>query len=124
MPLSTKVHHYQRIPGTTMARLVKVTPYIRLSHATVDEKGGTQATPPVFLQDGQAWSEGGDAPIPTHELPAWVSEALGRLTVQARQEVGWRLPEDPPLPAKPEPALVPSGPRRGPRLGRPRTQEG
>ena len=109
MPLSLKVHHYQRIPGTTMVRLQKVTPYIRLCEG---------AGPPIYLQDGQAWSEGGADPLDVATLPEWFRTGLARLTPAARAEVGWRLPDDPPLP-EPAPALTQT-PRRGPRLGRPR----
>lgn len=111
MPLSLQVQHYQRIPGTTTVRLHKLTPYLRLC------EGGS---PPIYLQGGQAWSESAADPIPLEDLPPWFGEALARLTLHARQEVGWTRPGDPPLPVPQiEEALAPTR-RGGGRLGRPR----
>ena len=110
MPLSLKTHHFQRIPGTTTVRLQRITPYIRLCEGE---------GPPVFLQDGQAWSEGGEAALDRAALPPWFSAQLERLTPAARAAVGWALPDDPPPPA-PAPAALSQETRRGPRLGRPR----
>lgn len=94
-------------------RLQKLTPYIRLCEGE---------GPPVYLQDGQVWSEGGTDALPPDDLPRWFPEALARLTVAARQSVGFRLESDPALPVAPEPEPLRPPKRRGPRLGRPRTE--
>ena len=77
--------------------------------------------PPIFLQDGKAWSEGGDDPIERAALPLWFDGAVARLSVKARQEVGWRVEGDPPLPEPVMPVdAVGAGKKGSPRIGRPR----
>lgn len=56
-----RVHHYQPTPETNEVRLVKVTPYVRVRNG--DE-------PPLFLQNNEFWSEGGEH-IPHANVPGW-----------------------------------------------------
>ena len=93
-----------------MVRLQRTTPYLRLCEGE---------GPPIYLQAGQAWSEGGAEPLAAEALPAWFDSAVMRLTLQARREVGWQLPDDPALPEPPLPEPPPAK-GRGPRIGRPR----
>lgn len=75
--LDLKVHHYVKLPNTTEMRLTKVSPYVRICRA---------AAPPIFLQEGQVFSEGGE---PVTPLPEWFEEELAKITPKVRDEVGW-----------------------------------
>lgn len=87
--LDLTVHHYTRIPGTMDVRLVKTTPYVRLS-------AGNE--PPLFVQGGLVFSAGG--PL-VEELPPWFWEEARRLSAETRQACGLTLPEEAPTPAPP-----------------------
>lgn len=78
MPLSLKVHHHERVPGTQESRLTRLTPYLRLSH---------KEDPPVYIQGGAVYSEGGPA---LETLPDWFHAELAKLSPAALQEVGWK----------------------------------
>jgi hypothetical protein len=55
-----------------------VHPYLRLR--------GPADSPPVFLQDGKVFDEGGGLIEPA---PKWAREAIKTLTPSARAAVGW-----------------------------------
>ena len=85
MPLQTQVHEYvddAEAPGGR--RLVRVTPWLRLGRSDPSGYSGEA----VFLQSGQVWGQEGAA-LMLDEVPAWVPEALGGLTPQALEGVGF-----------------------------------
>lgn len=81
-----KVHEYKSVKdpvtGTVSTKLVRTRPYIRLK-----EQGDTNApaNSPIFIQDGKFFYEGGQE---VDEHPAWLSDALAKLSPKARTEVG------------------------------------
>lgn len=93
MPLSLKVHHFEKIPGSQNSRLTQVTPYLRLSRGQ---------EPPVYVQGGQVWSEGGADPL--EQLPDWFGEEVAKASPAALKEVGWGVkePVTVPVPATPQ----------------------
>lgn len=77
MPLSLdRVHEYQRVPGTQDMRLIRTQPYVRITH------GGD---PPIFIQGGQFYYQGG-TPVPA--LPEWLPDEIAHLSETVRAEVG------------------------------------
>ena len=92
MPLELKgVHQYEKVPNSQEARLVKVNPYLRLTH---------QGHPPVYVQGGAIYAEGGG---PVSPVPDWFDEEMRRVNPKVRDEVGWKpLPGDPPLLSGPQ----------------------
>lgn len=72
------VHEYAADAGGGVRRLVREHHYLRLR--------GPADSPPVFLQDGKCWDEGGGVLDPP---PKWLKEALKGLTPAARAVVGW-----------------------------------
>jgi hypothetical protein len=58
--------------------MVRSQPYTRLNAGE---------GPPVFIQAGQFFSEGGPVLKPD-EVPDWLDEEIARMTPGARQEVG------------------------------------
>jgi len=99
MPLDLKaVHLYEKVPGTDQTRLVKTNPYVRL---------GRKDHPPIFVQGGQVYGEGGG---PIEPIPDWFAGEMARLSPKVRDEIGWRtvspggadhLLQAPPPPGKP-----------------------
>jgi len=87
--LDLKVHHYVKMPNSTESRLTKVDPYVRICRAH---------EPPIFLQGGAAYSEGGP---PVTPLPEWFEEELAKITPKALEECGWG-PKVAPVAAPPE----------------------
>ena len=75
MALSLKVHHFEKRQGATV--LTKVAPYIRIADST-------QGT--VFLQNGNAYGEGGPVIKP---FPAWVFPHLEAMMKKIRAEIGF-----------------------------------
>jgi hypothetical protein len=75
MALSLKVHHFERRQGATI--LAKVTPYVRVSDAAYGA---------VFLQNGNAYGEGGPVIKP---FPAWVFPHLETMSKKIRAEIGF-----------------------------------
>jgi len=73
-----KVTHEFTSEAGSVRRLVRVHPYLRLR--------GPAESPPVFLQDGKVYDEGGGLVEPP---PKWVREQVKALTPAARQAVGW-----------------------------------
>lgn len=74
--LTLRVHDYARIPGTHDMRLVKTTPYVRLAR---------QGSPPIYVQGGRVYSEGGPE---VSTVPAWLPDELAKLTPTVRTEIG------------------------------------
>lgn len=77
-----KVHEFAivNIPGGgTQQRLVRTSPYVRL-------KAGEG--PPVFIQGGVLFFEGGDVVKPD-QLPGWFDAQLRTLNKHTLAEVGW-----------------------------------
>lgn len=72
----SKVHDYQKVPGSMEVRLVKTRPYVRLCR-----EGG----PPLYVQEGRIYSEGGPEMDP---VPAWFWEEAGRVAPAVRDETG------------------------------------
>jgi hypothetical protein len=71
------VHEFAPDAGG-VRKLVRVHPYLRLR--------GPADQPPVFLQDGKVYDEGGGLMDPP---PKWIRDALKGVTLAARQAVGW-----------------------------------
>ena len=78
MSLPTIVHEFAADAGGGVRRLVREHHYLRLR--------GPADAPPVFLQAGKVYDEGGGVIEP---VPKWVRETLRGLTPQARAAVGW-----------------------------------
>jgi hypothetical protein len=72
-----RVHEFVPDAGG-VRRLTRVNPYIRLK--------GPGDAPPVFLQSGKVWDEGGG---PVESPPKWVRDAIRGLTAEARDSVGF-----------------------------------
>lgn len=77
-----KVHEYRKQPGNPVAVLVHSNPYVRLNH-----EGG----PPVFVQKGQFFSEGGQV-LTEETLPPWFKTELEKINQAVRVEVGLEAP--------------------------------
>jgi hypothetical protein len=77
MTFNLKVHHYQkqRDGGT---KLVKVTPYCRLTNPNTNAK--------VFLQNGKAWDAQGNEITPT---PDWCLDRLKTMNPTVVRECGF-----------------------------------
>jgi hypothetical protein len=100
-----KVHEWAAVPGQPgEIRLIRTRNYMRLRGGTIDD-------PPLFVQDGVVYAEGGAV---ITELPEWFWPAAQRCTAEARAAVKLVLPEE----ARSTPAAAPeTPPKRGP--GRP-----
>jgi hypothetical protein len=85
MGLNLQVHKYERIKGTQDVRLVKTSPYTVV-------KGAAEEVP-VYIQGGVYYSAGGDR-IKKSDLPDWVHEEVGKMSVKAKEEVGLKKTED------------------------------
>ena len=72
----------KRVPGTRNMRVVSRKPYIRLS-----AHGG----PPIFLQAGKTWGEGGIL-IKATERPEWFQEELQKVPQTQLEQVDWNIP--------------------------------
>lgn len=80
-----KVHDYVVNKKDHSAKIIQVRPAMRLHQGTRAE--GEEPDPPVFIQDGRFWSEGGDELGP-EELPAWVETMLKKANPVALHEAG------------------------------------
>lgn len=85
MSLNLRVHEYRRIPNTNQGRLVKVNPYIRLSH---------QGEPPMYLQNGCVFAEEAEKPLAEDDIPGWVKERIELLPPEGRAKVGFATAAD------------------------------
>ena len=82
MPLDlNNIHEYRRIPGTLEMRLVS-------THTAIRIKGAGQ--PPVFLQNSEAWWEGGQAV--EKPWPDWLLTEIERIDPGVLAETGVSLP--------------------------------
>jgi hypothetical protein len=72
-----KVHEYTRIPGTMEVRLVHQRPYLRLRSGAHE--------PPIFVQEGVFYSEGGDL---MGDPPEWLDEELAKVSPEGLSAVG------------------------------------
>lgn len=108
MPLNLQVHRYARMPGTNETRLVSSNPYLRLN-------AGPLESPPLFVQQGRVYSEGGEL---IKDLPEWFWEEARKCSPEARREVGLVLPEEGPIntpePEPPPPPAVSAQPPKPP----------
>lgn len=95
MPLNlNKVHHYERVPGTQLeVRLIRTDPYVRVCAG-----GG----PPLFIQGGQVYAEGGPT---VDQFPEWFEGEVAKIAAPVLASVGWGGTPAPvePLPAAPAP---------------------
>lgn len=83
MPLQLNLRPHQLVKRQGMVVTGDASPYVRLSHAD---------SPPVFVQRGHFFMEGGGEINPS-ELPDWVLPACQKLSKDTRVEVGL---DDPP----------------------------
>lgn len=83
MPLTlTKVHVTERIPGSDVSRLVRTNHYVMLK---------SENEPPLFIQGGQIFSEGG--PL-VDEIPEWFWIEASKLTPLAIKSCGLEVPPE------------------------------
>lgn len=80
-----KTHHFEKVPGEQAQRLVRVTPYVRLS------EGGRA----VYLKGGKVLFEDGTV-VPDKLRPDWLDRAIADMNPVARAEVGFAQPGDVP----------------------------
>jgi hypothetical protein len=80
MSLQMNPHEFSTHPETGVPVLVRTTPYTRISH---------EREPPVFLQRGLVYPDGGQKPIPEEEWPGWLIGEIQRLTPAAQEEAGF-----------------------------------
>jgi hypothetical protein len=78
MGLSLKTHVKNRPTDGREAQLVRAIPYIRICA----EEG-----PPIFIQNGTFYSEGGEV-FKKETLPDWAEDEIDALTPEAKKEVG------------------------------------
>jgi hypothetical protein len=72
------VHVYERVPdGSGHSRLKKTNHYVRITR---------EGHPPIIIQGGKVYGEGGQDIDP---LPAWFEEEIAKLTPQVKAECGW-----------------------------------
>lgn len=74
----TKVHEYRKVDGDETVRLIRTNPLIRVR---VGE------SPPIFVQGGRAYAEGGDE-YPLEELPSWFWVEAQKASSAVAQETG------------------------------------
>lgn len=80
MAFSLKTHEVKTRAGRTIS--VRSRPYARLTNGDA---------PPVYVQEGTFYSEGGEKYDP---VPDWVPEALEKITSKVRVEVGLDEPTE------------------------------
>jgi hypothetical protein len=99
MPLNlAQVHQLEKVPGTETFRLVKVHPTVGL---------GRQGEPPIWVQDGKVYYEGGEE---VHNPPEWFWEEVRKMDPERRRYLGLRLPGEVAL--RPEPMEAKTQPIR------------
>lgn len=74
--LSLKTHDTKKLPNGSQV-VVSAKPYVRLVSGGGD--------PPIFVQGGHFFTEGGPE---LKDVPDWVQEELEKLTPVVRKEVG------------------------------------
>lgn len=75
MAFSLKVHEYGRVPGSPFQRIVKATHYVRLT---------SQGQPPLYIQNGNVYSEGGQY---IAHPPDWFVQGLAKLDPKTLESV-------------------------------------
>jgi hypothetical protein len=103
MPVNLHVHEFAQIRGNPQPMVVKETHYMRLK--------GEGAEFPLYLQNGQVWSEN-EGPIPLQDWPEWLLPEIERCSSAALAAVGWARPQGvaPPKPLAKPTAKPPSKP--------------
>src|SRR5262245_33315591 len=80
MPLQLdQIHKFERVKGTMTVRLLEIQPALRL-------KSGRD-NPPLWIQKGQIYSEGGEE-IVAADAPEWFWKELKRTSPQILAECG------------------------------------
>lgn len=80
----SKVHEYQRVPGTESdVRLVRMHPYIRIV---------TPQEPPLYIQDGMIFSEGGPQ-VADEDIPDAFWEEVSKTSPAQLEVVKFVIPE-------------------------------
>jgi hypothetical protein len=80
MALNLSPHQYAVDPNTQNPILTRVQPYIRIHEGT---------DPPMFLQAGNVYSEGGGL-VHEQNWPAWLPGMIERLSPGAKEETGFQ----------------------------------
>lgn len=95
-----KVQEYERVPGhPSQARMVGYRPYWRVVHRTKTEERDENNRiiwnddPPVIVQDGHYYGQGGD-PMRYSEVPDWFWAEARKLPADRRKVYGIVLPEE------------------------------
>lgn len=79
-----KVHEYQHVPGTeSEVRLVRMHPYVRIV---------TAGQPPLFVQDGMIFSEGGPV-VPHDEIPDEFWAEISKTSAAQLEVVKFTIPD-------------------------------
>lgn len=79
MALNLNPHEFAVDPNTLQPVMTRVQSYIRLREGT---------DPPMFLQAGKVYSEGGQL-IPREKWPGWLQDAILQMTPPALEECGF-----------------------------------
>ncbi|MCI0528028.1 MAG: hypothetical protein L0Y56_11385, partial [Nitrospira sp.] len=88
--LNLKPHKVQQDPKTRQDKVIKVDPYIRLSHGeqytNAAGKVCYRKEAPVFLQGGRYYSESGEE---VKKPPEWVTAEMAKIGAEALSEAGF-----------------------------------
>lgn len=85
MPLTlTKVHVTEKVPNSDQTRVTRTNHYVRL----YADNG-----PPVYLQNGVVFSEGGPVVEP-EDYPDWFWGEVSKLSEEALATVHFEIPDD------------------------------
>jgi len=80
MALNLSPHNFSVNPETNQPVLTRIQAYVRVREGD---------SPPLFLQGGQVYSEGGPL-IPAEDWPDWLEGHIKRLSPLALEECGFR----------------------------------
>ncbi len=85
MPLQLAgVHVSSRVPNSDEQRLVKTNHYVRI---------GSDQGPPIYIQGGEIYSEGGPL-LDEKDIPDWFWPEVNKLNDHALRAVKFKIPED------------------------------
>lgn len=85
MPLTlTRVHVAEKVPGSDQSRVTRTNHYIRV----YAEDG-----PPMYIQNGSVYSEGGPLVDP-EDYPTWFWTEASKCTEHALATVHFTIPDD------------------------------
>ncbi len=92
MPLQLgEIHEWKKV-GKGRAVIDRVKPTVRISHAsTPDKNGHVKYDPPIWIQDGKAYYEGGEA---IKKPPFYFWTEVEKWSEAYRQEMKISLPND------------------------------